>query len=286
MRTAMLGILERDHPQSVRHVFYRMTDPRLDCAVDKSESGYRQVQHQLAEMRKRGLLPYGWIVDATRRGHFVTTFASASDFIRRMAGHYRADAWRHARAYVEVWCESRSIAAVVQRDCEELGVSLYPSGGFASLTLLYEAAEQIAAEGELTKPRASRPPSSGVSTMLGWIPVRDLERPRIRQMERRTAMAMTDSMPIDALNDLQAANSARGEAVAFIDVAGYRLKLGFDRLKWLLQDERWRRCGFDTIDPCGAQADQRSPSVKALHRSKNRSDSGTAGQPKPRSGRA
>jgi hypothetical protein len=150
MRTAMLGILERDHPQSVRHVFYRMTDPRLDCAVDKSESGYRQVQHQLAEMRKRGLLPYGWIVDATRRGHFVTTFASASDFIRRMAGHYRADAWRHARAYVEVWCESRSIAAVVQRDCEELGVSLYPSGGFASLTLLYEAAKQIAAEVEST----------------------------------------------------------------------------------------------------------------------------------------
>ena len=76
-------------------------------------------------------MPYGWISDATRRGYFVTTFSSASDFVRRMAGLYRADAWRDADAYVEVWCESRSIASVVQGDCQELGVSLYPSGGFS-----------------------------------------------------------------------------------------------------------------------------------------------------------
>jgi hypothetical protein len=148
LREMMFRILERDHPQSVRHVFYRMTDPRLDCAVEKTESGYRHVQYQLSEMRKCGLLPYNWIVDSTRRGYFVTTFTSASDFIRSVAGLYRADAWRNAEVYVEIWCESRSIAAVVQDDCKELGISLYPSGGFASLTLLYEAAKQIAAEVE------------------------------------------------------------------------------------------------------------------------------------------
>ena len=80
----------------------------------------------------------------------MTTFSSASDFVRRMAGLYRADAWRDADAYVEVRCESRSIASVVQGDCQELGVSLYPSGGFSSLTLLFDAAGQIAAEVEDT----------------------------------------------------------------------------------------------------------------------------------------
>ena len=150
MRQVTLDILGGDHPQSVRHIFYRMTDPRLDCAVEKTEMGYRHVQHQSSEMRKQGLLPYGWISDATRRGYFVTTFSSASDFVRRMAGLYRADAWRDADAYVEVWCESRSIASVVQGDCQELGVSLYPSGGFSSLTLLFDAAGQIAAEVEDT----------------------------------------------------------------------------------------------------------------------------------------
>jgi hypothetical protein len=83
MREVMLAILDGDHAQSVRHVFYRMTDPRLDCAVEKSESGYRHVQYQLSEMRKQGVLPCGWISDATRRGYHVATFTSAADFIRR-----------------------------------------------------------------------------------------------------------------------------------------------------------------------------------------------------------
>jgi hypothetical protein len=142
----MLRFLERDHPQSVRHVFYLMTDPRLDCAVEKSEFGYRHVQHQLAQMSKASELPYGWIVDATRMGYHVATFDGPSDFIRQMAGRYRANAWADADAYCEVWAESRSIASVLLADCQELGVSLYPASGFTSLTLPYEAAEQIAAE--------------------------------------------------------------------------------------------------------------------------------------------
>jgi hypothetical protein len=63
-----------------------------------------------------------------------------------MAGLYRADLWTSSPCYVEVWCESRSIAGVIERDCEELAVSLYPAGGFSSMTLVYEAAEYIKAE--------------------------------------------------------------------------------------------------------------------------------------------
>jgi hypothetical protein len=144
LRREIIAVLRNDQPQSVRHVFYRMTDPRLECAVEKSDRGYRHVQYQMSEMRKLGLLPYGWITDATRRGYLIDTFSGGADFIRRMAGYYRADAWRHTDHYVEVWAESRSIAAVIQEDCEDLGVSLYPSGGFASLTLSYEAAAAIA----------------------------------------------------------------------------------------------------------------------------------------------
>jgi hypothetical protein len=143
MRATLYALLDADHPQSVRHLFYLMTDPRLRCAVEKSENGYRHVQYQLSEMRKAGLVPYNWIVDATRMGYHVATYDGASDFIRKTAGHYRANAWDSAEAYAEVWCESRSIASVIANDCKELGVSLYPSGGFTSLTLPYDAAKQI-----------------------------------------------------------------------------------------------------------------------------------------------
>lgn len=136
-------VLAEDHPQSVRHVFYRMTDPRLSEVVEKSERGYRQVQHRCVELRRSGRILYSWITDATRRGYFTPTYRGAGDFLRSMAGHYRADLWQQAEHYVEVWVESRSIAGVVQDDCQELAVNLYPAGGFSSITLAYEAAEYI-----------------------------------------------------------------------------------------------------------------------------------------------
>jgi hypothetical protein len=139
----ILDVLDEDHPQSIRHVFYRMTNPRLEEPVSKDEHGYQQVQHRITELRRDGRLPYGWITDATRRGHHTSTFANADDFLRRMNGLYRADLWALSDYYCEVWCESRSIAGIIEDDCEELAVSLYPAGGFSSITLAYQAAEYI-----------------------------------------------------------------------------------------------------------------------------------------------
>ena len=136
-------VLATDNPQSVRHVFYRMTDPRLPEPVDKTEQGYEQVGRRMSAMRRRGDLPYGWVSDATRRGYHVETYRDAGEYLRAMAGMYRADLWRGAAAHVEVWVESRSMAGVILHDCEALAVSLYPAGGFSSLTFTYEAAEAI-----------------------------------------------------------------------------------------------------------------------------------------------
>jgi hypothetical protein len=146
LRRQLIDALGESHPQSVRHCYYLMLDPSLPVYVQKGDSGYDTIQHQLKVMRLEGLIPYKWIVDATRRGYHVATFSGAADFIQRMAGNYRVDAWATSSAYVEVWCESRSIAGVIQADCEDLGVSLYPAGGFSSITMLNDAAENIAAE--------------------------------------------------------------------------------------------------------------------------------------------
>jgi hypothetical protein len=135
--------VEEDHPQSVRHVFYRMTNPRLSEPVEKSEKGYRHTQDRCKKLRRSGKLPYSWITDATRRGYFVSTYQDAGEFLRDMAGLYRADLWKSSEYYCEVWTESRSLAGVIEDDCRELAVSLYPAGGFASISLCYQAAESI-----------------------------------------------------------------------------------------------------------------------------------------------
>jgi hypothetical protein len=140
----IIEVLTADHPQSVRHVFYRMTDPRLPEPVEKSDrTGYRHVQDRCVKLRRSGQIPYGWITDATRRGYFTPTYTDAEDFLRSVASQYRADLWLNSEWYCEVWVESRSIAGIVQDLCEELAVSLYPAGGFSSLTLAFEAAGYI-----------------------------------------------------------------------------------------------------------------------------------------------
>jgi len=137
----IMAVLQEDHPQSVRHVFYRMTDPRLPEPVEKSDRGYRHVQDRCVKLRRSGRIPYNWIADMSRRGYFVNTYSGAGDFVRRMAGQYRADLWRDADYRCEVWAESRSIASVLLDDCEDLAVDLYPCGGFSSLSFVHEAAE-------------------------------------------------------------------------------------------------------------------------------------------------
>ena len=136
----ILLVLEEDSPISVRHIFYRLTDPRLPEPVEKSEHGYAQVQSRVVGMRRAGLIPYGSISDSTRRGYHVATYGSAAEALRHWTRSYRANLWQDADVYVEVWCESRSIAGVIQDLCRELAVSLYPSGGFTSLTLAHDAA--------------------------------------------------------------------------------------------------------------------------------------------------
>lgn len=140
LQTQIIEVLKQDHPQSVRHIFYRMTDPTLPVYIPKTDKGYRVIQRLLSKMRRNGRIEYGWIVDATRRGYHVNTFSDSSDFVEYMAAGYRGDLWSNCADYVEVWCESRSIAGVIQRVCEEYAVSLYPAGGFTSLTLAYESA--------------------------------------------------------------------------------------------------------------------------------------------------
>jgi hypothetical protein len=144
----IMAVLEEDHPQSVRHVFYRMTDPRLSEPVEKSDRGYRHVQSRCVKLRRAGLIPYNWIADLSRQGYFVNTFDDAGDFIRQMGGLYRADLWRDAEVKCEVWAESRSIASVMLADCKELAVDLYPCGGFSSLSFVHAAAQSHNASGD------------------------------------------------------------------------------------------------------------------------------------------
>lgn len=148
LRSQILDVLSQDYPQSVRHIFYRMTDPTLPEPVEKSEKGYTTVQRQITKMRRDGSLPYGWITDMSRSGWFVDTYSSPSNFFDEVAHLYRRDIWKQCEHHVEIWCESRSIAGVINNVAFEYRVPLYPTSGFSSLTLAFEAAKNMDLEAD------------------------------------------------------------------------------------------------------------------------------------------
>ncbi len=135
-----MGFMEGYHPQSIRHIYYKLTNPRLPEYVAKTDNGYELVQREMTKLRRSGRLPYSWVEDMSRRGYHVVTYGDAAEFLLSVRHLYRADLWRGTGVMVEVWCESRSIAGVIHKTCRELGVSLYPAGGNSSISFAYQAA--------------------------------------------------------------------------------------------------------------------------------------------------
>ncbi len=142
IRDAIFSELEETHPQTVRHVFYRMVAMGVVPKLEKL--GYQTVMAQLLKMRKSGRVPWGWVADATRWRIKPTSYGSLEEALVRNARFYRRDIWAQAEVYVEVWCESDSIGGIIVEETREWDVPLLTSRGFASASYLYDCAEEIA----------------------------------------------------------------------------------------------------------------------------------------------
>jgi hypothetical protein len=128
-------------PMTVRQVFYQAT---VRGIVEKTEAGYAKVQTDLVQMRRAGVLPYGWIADNTRWQRSPTTWGSIEEALQDTARIYRKALWRQAPCYVEVWLEKDALSGVVYPVTSEYDVPLMVARGYASLSFLHSAAEAIA----------------------------------------------------------------------------------------------------------------------------------------------
>ena len=138
----------QEKPATVRSIYYRAVSKGI---VPKTDSGYRTVQQQLLAMRRKGLLPWGWITDASRRVWGRRRFKTLKEYAEHVASNYYADYWADAEHKVEVWCEKDAMYGVLAPVVvEKYGLNLYVSKGQASSSYLYEAAQEIIEDGRPT----------------------------------------------------------------------------------------------------------------------------------------
>jgi hypothetical protein len=129
---------------TVRQVFYQLVARGV---IAKSENEYKNtVCRLLAQMRRDGELPFGWIADSSRWMRKPDTYSSIEQMLQRTQDTYRRSVWDNQDAYVEVWLEKEALAGVLVDVTCEWDVPLMVCRGYPSLSFLHSAAEQIEAQ--------------------------------------------------------------------------------------------------------------------------------------------
>jgi hypothetical protein len=144
VRDAIKDILEHDHPQTVRQVFYALT---VRGVIAKAEIEYqRTVVRLLVDMREAGDIPFEWLADNTRWMRKPATFTGLESCLSNTSKFYRRDLWAAMPVYVEVWCEKDALAGVLMEETEVYDVPLMTARGYSSLTFVHSAAMAIKAK--------------------------------------------------------------------------------------------------------------------------------------------
>ena len=132
--------LARDHRVcTVRHIYYLGIGLYWDKDTGGKRNNYSNVVRLAGQMREDNLLPWDWISDNTRWVRRPSMYLSAEDALDSWVKNYRRDLMAYQPLNVEVWCESDSIAGVIEPITSRYGIELFVCRGQASKAYVREA---------------------------------------------------------------------------------------------------------------------------------------------------
>ncbi len=130
-------------PLTCRQIFYRLVGAH---GYPKDERAYCRLLESLNRARRAGVIPFDAIRDDGATAKLPGGFHGKADFweaVRYTAGSYRRERLADQDVVPEVWVEAAGMVPQATRVAHELGVPVYSSGGFDSLTTKREAAQRI-----------------------------------------------------------------------------------------------------------------------------------------------
>lgn len=137
LREAIWATTLAHRPLTVRNLFYLMVSQGL---IQKTESEYKNVVVRLSgQLREAGEIPFSWITDQTRWMRRGDAYCDLDDMLNQSIRLYRRDLWLDQPYYLEVWCESDSIAGLLYDVTNPWTIPLMACRGFASKTFLHNS---------------------------------------------------------------------------------------------------------------------------------------------------
>ncbi len=141
VRSGLYELAKLNQPLTVRQLFYRAVATGL---IDKTQKAYNNTVVRLVGlMREEGSIPFEWIVDNTRWMRKPRTYSGLESMLRITQQTYRRSIWDDQSAYVEIWCESDSIAGVLYDVTEKYDVPLMPTSGQPSKSFLWAGSQNL-----------------------------------------------------------------------------------------------------------------------------------------------
>ena len=134
-------------PLIVRQIYYRLV---ASFGYEKTERFSERLGETLNRARRAQLIPMSAIRDDGRSWDKPWGFADADDLwndIEDTLNNARLDASSGQPVRQMVICEARGMVPMLSRVAHQFGAPVLGTGGFCSLTVIYNLAEQIAAEG-------------------------------------------------------------------------------------------------------------------------------------------
>jgi len=143
LKASLKAICEEYGLITIRQLFYQAVSRGL---VEKTESQYRRVGDFITDMRNAGELDMDLILDPTRAEKVVSQWVGLAEYIEVIRQSYRINYWHYSPDFIQVWLEKEALTTIVRPVCDDYGVGLWVSKGFASLSYLSQAADQLAAK--------------------------------------------------------------------------------------------------------------------------------------------
>jgi len=135
-----LELLQAREPDTVRGIMYACVS--VGWLPDTGQKSYGRIQRVLDAMRKRGIVPFRWIVDNVRATEKPSSWSGLTDFADTVATAYRRDFWASLPDYVCLIVEKDTVAGRVSPTTRAYDIPLHPLRGFSSTSFAFAIADE------------------------------------------------------------------------------------------------------------------------------------------------
>ena len=160
-RSAILELLGKENPMTVRQTFYALLGLATDVydrreharttIICKDERDYKGfVMRLLGEMREDGSLPWEYISDESRWMRKPESYPDLHGALTSLKDDLILDKWHRQDVRVEVWCEKNALSGILYPVTKKFDVPFMVGAGFSSKTFLHDAAMAAVQTGKHT----------------------------------------------------------------------------------------------------------------------------------------